>query len=172
MTKKRNIFSIFAGFLAFFVAAFQLNLTFAKTEQAKLDKIQQNCSSIKIQLSQIQKNDTKNRVQLGSYFESINTDLMLNLNLRLVKNNITNPELTSLQSDFASERERFKNDYIGYSQELESLLKIDCKADPTNFAKHLNKTRTKRDAVYESIERLNELLDKHAATVKDLKETL
>lgn len=97
---------------------------------------------------------------------------MLNLNLRLVKNNITNPELTSLQSDFASERERFKNDYIGYSQELESLLKIDCKADPTNFAKHLNKTRAKRDAVYESIERLNELLDKHAATVKDLKETL
>ena len=172
MTKKRNIFRIFAGFLAFFVAAFQLNLTFAKTEQAKLDKIQQNCSSIKIQLSQIQKNDTKNRVQLGSYFESINTDLMLNLNLRLVKNNITNPELTSLQRDFASERERFKNDYIGYSQELESLLKIDCKADPTNFAKHLNKTRTKRDAVYESIERLNELLDKHAATVKDLKETL
>ena len=44
MTKKRNIFRIFAGFLAFFVAAFQLNLTFAKTEQAKLDKIQQNCS--------------------------------------------------------------------------------------------------------------------------------
>lgn len=172
MTKQRFIFCAVIALLGISVLAFRPLQTFAEAEQTRLNKISQNCSSIKVQLRQIQKNDTKNRVQLGSYFESINTNLMLNLNLRLVKNNLANSDLAAMQSAFASERERFKNDYIGYSQELEALLNIDCKANPTDFSKQLNKTRTKRTAVHESIARLYEILNKHKATVEELKEAL
>lgn len=172
MTKKRFFFYCIVTVLLIAIILLSPALTFAEAEQERLDRIAQNCSSIKVQLSHIQKNDTRNRVQLGSYFESINADLMLNLNLRLIKNNIADPELTTMQSDFASERERFKNDYIGYSQELEALIAIDCKTNPEEFSERLDKTRAKRADVYESISRLNETLDKHKAIVEQLKEEL
>lgn len=172
MVKKSFLLYASVGLILAFVIASRPVQTFAEAEQLRLGLISQNCSSIKIQLRQIQKNDTKNRVQLGSYYESITSDLMLNLNLRLVKNGIAVPELATLQTDFTDERERFRNDYIGYSQELESLLAIDCRANPAKFSTQLEKTRNKRIGVYESIWRLNEILDKHTAAIDALKESL
>ncbi len=172
MVKKSFAFCVATGLILTSVVALHPIQTYAEAEQGRLDKISQNCSSIKVQLRQLQKNDTKNRVQLGSYYESITTDLMLNLNLRLVKNGIAIPELASLHTDFTNERERFKNDYIGYSQELESLLLIDCKNNPEKFSNQLDKTRAKREGVYESIYRLSEIIDKHEAAINEFKETL
>ena len=56
----------------------------------------QNCPSIKTQLRRVQRADAKSRVHLGAQFEVISTNLMLNLNLRLVKNSLATAELADL----------------------------------------------------------------------------
>ncbi len=132
--------------------------------------ISSNCASIKMQLKTLQKVDAKNRVHLGAQFESISTNLMMNLNLRLVKNNMANATIAEQQTTFMSERERFKNDYIGYSQELEALIDIDCKNEPDKFYEKLKSTRQKRADVSASVARLREIIGKHRRSVLDLRQ--
>ena len=96
----------------------------------------------------------------------------MNLNLRLVKNNMASAEIAEQQTTFMSERDRFKNDYIGYSQELEALINIDCKSEPQKFYDKLKKTRRKREDIDASIKRLNEILGRHHNAVNQLKESL
>jgi hypothetical protein len=159
--------------VAVILVATAVNPVSAKTlgeEQAGL--ISTNCSSIKLQLKRIQKDDARNRVHLGAQYESISTNLMMNLNLRLVKNNMASAEIAEQQTTFMSERDRFKNDYIGYSQELEALINIDCKSEPQKFYDKLKKTRRKREDIDASIKRLNEILGRHHNAVNQLKESL
>ena len=97
---------------------------------------------------------------------------MLNLNLRLVKNNLAVPELTEQLTSFSSLRSSFKNDYIIYSQELESLINLDCKNEPANYYKQLQVVRKKRAAVSQDVWRLGQLISTHRETVLGLKDTL
>ena len=145
--------------------------TFPASED-QLSLISQNCSSIKLQLQNVQKSDAKARVALGGHYETIVTSLMLNLNLRLVKNNLAVPELTEQQTSFSSLRSSFKNDYIIYSQELESLINLDCKNEPANYYKQLQVVRKKRAAVSQDVWRLGQLISTHRETVLGLKDTL
>ena len=100
--------------LAILLVATAVNPVSAKTlgeEQKGL--ISTNCSSIQFQLKKLQKDDSKNRVHLGAQYETISTNLMMNLNLRLVKNNLASAAIAEQQTKFMSERDRFKNDFIG-----------------------------------------------------------
>ena len=147
-------------------------VTHRELSDAEIGAISQNCASIKIHLQRIQKDDAKNRVNLGSRYETIATGLMLNLNLRLVKNNIANAYLAEQQTTFTSERNRFKDDFIGYSQELENLLNIDCKSEPAKFYRQLELTRAKREDVNASMQRLNGIMVSHRESILSLKESL
>ena len=107
--------------VAIVLVATAVNPVSAETlSDEKAGIISTNCASLKLQLKRIQKEDAKNRVHLGAQYESIATNLMMNLNLRLVKNNRANADIASQQTTFISERDRFKNDFIGYSQQLEA----------------------------------------------------
>ena len=123
-------------------------------------------------MQRIQKDDARNRIHLGAQYESIATKLMLNLNLRLVKNNLADADIAEQQTTFASERERFKKDYIGYSQEFENLLKINCKTNPADFYYQLEIVRAKRNDVYYSMGRLREIITNHRESVVNLRESL
>lgn len=137
-----------------------------------LSDISQNCSSIKLQLERTQKEDTRQRVRLGVQYETISSNMMQNLNLRLVRNNLANADLSIQQTSFFSERERFKADFIGYSQEMDKLLAIDCRAKPDKFYEQLQLTRQKRKDVYDSTYRLRELVKKHYDAVNAYKDEL
>jgi hypothetical protein len=139
---------------------------------SEIGAISQNCASIKIHLQRVQKDDAKNRVNLGSQYETIATNLMLNLNLRLVKNGIANAYLAEQQTTFASERTRFKDDFIGYSQEFENLLNINCKEEPIKFYRQLELVREKRADIKASMDRLNGILVVHRQSILELKESL
>lgn len=167
------------AFVVFFVASIALSCAstvatggYVEPTEEQIGAISQNCASIKLQLQKVQKNDAKNRVHLGAQYEMISTKLMLNLNLRLVRENLADSELSSQQTSFASERERFKNDYIGYSQELETLIGMNCRSEPEQFYRQLEITRTKRAAVEQSVWRLNEILTTHRQSVLGLKERI
>jgi uncharacterized protein with gpF-like domain len=164
---------ISAAVMAIIIALTGANFSFARTlNEDEIGLISQTCSSIKLQLKNIQKTDAKNRAKLGSYYEMINSNLMLNLNLRLVKNNMANANLSQLQTSFASERDYFKTAYTSYQRTLDDLIAIDCREKPQEFYDQLEKVRTKREKVNTSTARLLDIIEEHRAEVLGLKESL
>ncbi|MFV0484934.1 MAG: hypothetical protein ACK5MU_01750 [Candidatus Saccharimonadales bacterium] len=140
--------------------------------EEKEGAISVGCSSIKVTLKALQKQDSRMRVYLGSKYEIVLSNFMTNLNLRLIKNNLASEELAGLQTTFSSERERFKSDFTGYSQSLESLIAIDCQSEPQRFYDQLVEVREKRSDVQASYNRLNDVLGWHKQEVMGLKEEL
>ena len=97
---------------------------------------------------------------------------MLNLNLRLVKNGMANALLAEQQTTFMSERDRLKNDFIGYSQEFETLLNMNCKDEPQKFYKQLEIVREKRTDINSSMKRMKDIVSLHYQTIVELEEEL
>ena len=161
-----------AVILSLIIAATPANLFAAELSDEQIGNISTNCASIKLRLKQIQKNDARSRVNLGAQFEIISTNLMMNLNLRLVKNNIANANVSRQQTDFAAERESFKSDYISYSQELEKLISINCKDEPQNFYDQLETVRSRRATVAGHVKRLSEMAAEHRKTILDMRDGL
>ena len=162
-----------AGFLACLIAFAPINSVSATTiNDDQKGLISTNCASIKMQLEKVQKADAKNRVHLGAQYETILTNLMMNLNLRLVKNNLADATIAAQQTTFRSERNRFKDDYIGYSQELDKLIDMDCRDDQQKFYDQLELVRYKREDVNKSIQRMNEILEKHYSAILNFRKGL
>ena len=140
--------------------------------EEKEGSISMGCLSIKETLKKLQKQDSRMRIYLGSKYEIVISNFMTNLNLRLIKNNIAAEEFTGLQTTFSSERERFKADFTGYSQSLESLIAIDCQSEAQRFYDQLIDVREKRADIQASYNRLNDVLGWHKQAVTGLKEDL
>ncbi len=166
MNKKSIAALIMAAIVSFFVPldAYADNDIPSEVVSA----VSQSCSSIKLQLQTVQKNDARMRIHLGQQYETLSNRLMLNLNLRLVKNNIANANLINDQAKFSEERDRFKSNYIAYSQELDALIKIDCKNEPENFYIKLRSVRSKRASVDANVKRLQTLAKEHRKDVVSL----
>lgn len=131
----------------------------------KSDNIRTNCQDIKQSLKRVQNSDRNIRVSLGQSYQLVMADYITPLNLRLVKNNIANSELSNIQSRFASAREDFNRRYIYYSQVLEGLLAADCYNDPGDFYSKLIQTREARASVAESVGILNSIIDEQEQNV-------
>ncbi|MBQ8156796.1 hypothetical protein IJ102_00125 [Candidatus Saccharibacteria bacterium] len=165
--KRKIAVSVLAVFFALVSAQASYARDLSDEEQGV---ISQTCASIQLQLKNIQKTDSKNRVTLGSYYETVNTNLMLSLNVRLVKNNRANADLTTMQTNFAQEREIFKTVYTDYQRELDVLIATDCREKPQEFYNELEKVRTKRAKVHSSVGRLRNILTQHRQAVVKLQE--
>ncbi len=163
----------FAIVSAVVLAAAAVNPVSAQTisdEQAGL--ISSNCASIKLQLQNTERYGSKSRQHLGAQYESILTNLIINLNLRLVKNNRANGEIAEQQIKLSSERDYFRNKFTDYSRELESLKNFDCKSEPQAFYDKLVVVRSKRNEISESMARLREIIGQHRESVSKLREEL
>ena len=167
---KKILAIIFGAIIA--ASIFASSAQAATLSDKQKQYITENCSSLKIQLQQLQRADARSRVHLGAQYETITTNLMLNLNLRLVKSNLADADIAAQQTTFASERTRFKNDYIGYSQALDKLISINCVEDPQAFYDQLAVTQKKRNDVDRSVERMSDILKKHRKSVESLKEKI
>ena len=132
-----------------------------------------NCSSIRHQLSKkVQPDSSRYYEYLSAQYENIDAYLMKNLNLRLVNNNATDATVADQQATFKSERQRFKNDYIGFMQELEALVKIDCRTEPQAFYEKLQLVRLKREDITKSMSRLRDIINEHRDTIAKMREEL
>lgn len=134
--------------------------------------ISSNCASIKLQLQTVEKYGSKSRQHLGAQYESILTNLIINLNLRLVKNNRANAEIAEQQIKLSSERDNFKNKFTEYSRELESLKNSDCKSDPQHFYDKLQYVRSKRNEIVDSMNHLRKIIGEHRESVEKVREEL
>lgn len=172
--KKNNslltpiIFVLLFSFFSFnFARATEVPLT-----DAQKDYLSQNCDSLKTGLKRLAVSDSKTRTYFGGIYETASSKYLTPLNLRLIKNNYSLPELTELQSSLASSRAQFSSDFISYSKSLEDLIATDCKTDPELFYQKLTKTRSLRTIVKTDLDSLNSLLSTHSSLVQKLKDSL
>ncbi len=139
--------------------------------EEKIDNIEANCSSVKRTLKSVQNTDRNTRVSLGRSFQTILSDFITPLNVRLVKNNDFNSKLADIQNDFANAREDFNHKYIEYSQELEALISTECENNAEDFYAKLESTRTKRASVIEAAKKIQGIIENHIKSVEELRDS-
>lgn len=130
------------------------------------------CDSIKETLKKVQHDDSKARVYLGRYYETILNKFITPLNVRLVDNNLSDNNLIDNQNNFVNTRTNFIIDYIEYQKALESLVAMDCKTEPEKFYTKLDSVRLKRKVVSEDAIKLKTLAEEQVNLVNILKGTL
>lgn len=140
--------------------------------EAQKTAISGNCVSIKESLKTTQRVDTRARVYLGGKFEAVLTRFITPLNVKLVENNVSNLKLLENQSEFATAKAFFSNDFVKYQQALEELVNMDCKAEPEAFYEKLLLTRKRRELVKEDTIKLKELLRVNVDLVTELRRGL
>lgn len=135
-------------------------------------KISTNCSSIRQNLKNLQRADSRARTYFGAIYETVANKFLKPLNLRLVNNDLANPDLSKLQISLATARTDFRDDFIIYSKSLEELIAIDCRLDPEAFYSKLLETKEKRADVAEDVKTLNKLLTDSVKLTEKLKGTI
>lgn len=169
--KNRQSFQVF-GLIFAISLLFSLVLplsTYAISEEQS-GAISQHCGTIKQSLAQLQRADSRTRTYLGTTYETIINKFITPLNLRLVKNNFS--PFTTLQSNFISEQNKFKEAYTDYMRELEGLIATDCQAHPQDFYSKLQTVRAKRSTLHKTAVNMQKLADEQYAAVKKLREEL
>lgn len=168
-------------FLAIIISASSIAPVFATEEstvedakkesltESKSQAIVQNCSNIKQSLIQLQRADSRTRTYLGSAYEAISGRFITPLNLRLVKNNLPSAELFQIQNEFVAHQNHFRDTYVDYMRELESLIAIDCSAHPQEFYDKLETVRHKRADLHQITQDISKLVDKQYKTVEEIR---
>lgn len=131
-----------------------------------------HCDTMKDNLKALQRTDSRARVYLGRYYETILSSFITPLNLRLVENNISNTKLLDNQTNFVTQRGNFTNDYIIYQQALEDLVNTNCKTEPEKFYEKLVVARERRAIVNKDVLKLKSLTDEQKKLVEELKNGL
>lgn len=160
----KRILVVFAICLLSVVAVPVMALS-EEQEAAIVDK----CTEIREDLKKVQKDDARARVHLGGRYETILSKFIVPLNVRLVKNNLSNAELVENQNQFAETKIVFANDYVGYQQDLEELVAMDCKKEPEGFYEKLVRVRQKRKTVEQDTLKLRNLISKQVKLVTSVR---
>ena len=136
--------------------------------EAQESVIKDHCEAIRDDLKSVQKADSRTRVYLGGYYETVLSKFIMPLNVRLVENNLSTAEFVENQNKFADARTVFVTDFINYQQGLEELISIDCKKEPSDFYEKLRKVQQKRKIVEQDSAKIRNLISSHVKLVKQL----
>ena len=143
-----------------------------KLNETERGNLSTGCASIQTSLKNLQKIDSKTRVLLGTSYQTILSNYVSPLNIRLIKNNLPDTALITNQSEIINTRNDFSNIFISYSQHLESLITLDCKNQPDNFYAELENVRFLRSKLEESVSKVNNAISKHLKSIEEIKNTL
>jgi len=143
-------------------------------EKVELTEVQEaaikdHCEAIRDSLKKVQKEDSRLRVYLGAYYETMLTKFIIPLNVRLVEENLSNAKLVENQNKFAEAKSSFVEDFVDYQKGLEGLIAMDCKVEPEGFYVKLTEVRQGRTIMEKDVAKLNELAGEHVKLVKELK---
>ncbi len=135
----------------------------------KKDAIVEHCGAIKDSLKNTQRTDARTRVYLGGFYETILTDFVTPLNVRLVENNLSSADLVENQNKIADTKILFANDFVSYQQDLEELVDMSCEQEPEVFYDKLVRVRQKRKIVEQDVLKMRNLISEHVKLVNQLK---
>lgn len=164
MKKGKNWFFLIVVVMGFCFAV-PTNAISENQKNAILD----HCEAMRDDLKNVQKADSRARVYLGGFYETILVDFITPLNVRLVENNMSSAELVENQNKLADAKTLFAGDFIAYQQNLEELILVDCEKEPENFYNKLDKTRQKRKIVEQDVLKMRNLISEHVKLVNQLK---
>ena len=159
-------------FLFVMMMGFCLVLPAGAVSEGQKMAISENCDKIKETLRTVQHQDSRTRVYLGRYYETVLSKYITPLNVRLVENTMINSDLMDNQDSFSRTRNSFIIDFIEYQKGLEDLVATDCKTEPENFYNKLVKVRERRKVVESDTVVLKELIMTQLNLVKGLREQL
>lgn len=131
--------------------------------------IKDHCETIRENLKRVQKEDSRVRVYLGGYYETILSKFIVPLNVRLVENNLSSAGLVENQNKFAAVKADFADDFVKYQKELEELVGMDCKEKPADFYDKLTAVRQRRQVMVKDVQRMRSLISGHVQLVESLK---
>lgn len=166
---KKKMLELMIGLNVFLVATMILVVPAGAISEAQETAIVTRCDTIKDNLKVVQRLDSRARVYLGRYYETILSKFIMPLNVRLVENNLSDSDLLDNQDNFMKAQEAFKADYITYQKSLEDLVVMDCKEDAEGFYAKLQRTREKRKIVAEDTVKLRSLAVKQKELVLNLR---
>ncbi len=133
------------------------------------ESIIEKCDSIKTNLKTVQRNDSRTRVFLGAYYETILTRYITPLNIKLVEKNLSNAGFVENQNGFASSKTIFANDFTKYQQMLEGLVAVDCKTEPEKFYNELVDVRKRRKIMEQDVLKMRQLISEQTKLVEGLR---
>ena len=145
--------------------------TLAISETQK-ETIADHCESIKTSLRMIQRNDSKARVFLGAYYETIMSKFIMPFNVKLVEKSLSNADFVENQNDFTETKLVFANDFTKYQKMLEDLISIDCKNEPERFYNELTDVRKRRKTMEQDVLKMRQLISEHIKLIDGLKGTI
>ncbi len=128
-----------------------------------------HCDTIKEGLKKVQKEDSRVRVYLGGYYETILVKFITPLNVRLVENNLSSAGLVENQNKYVETRALFVNDFVSYQQALEELVNMNCKEEPGEFYDKLQLVQQKRKIMSQGVLKMRSLISEHVKLVNNLK---
>ena len=131
--------------------------------------IREHCDAIRENLKEVQKDDARARVYLGSFYERILTNYITPLNVRLVENNLSTPELVENQNKIADTRTLFNSDFVSYQQDLEELVTMNCREKTEDFYNKLVKVRQKRKIAEQDTLKMRSLISEHVKLANQIK---
>lgn len=139
---------------------------------AQLDNIRSNCTTIKNSLNQLHASDALMRVNRGQLYESISSKLMQRFATRVANNQISNSNLTAIDSNYQTYLTNFREDYISYDKALSLAINTDCQNQTADFINNIEKARQRRAILHEDTMKLNSLIEEYAVKFNMIKESV
>lgn len=176
MTDNRSTMKLrsLSSFFAVALVAFSSPLVSAEAQtlsDKQIDVIRQNCTQAQQILLRLQRNEAAARVNRGRGYESA-LRLMASFNSRVALNKLNAPKLTDITSQVETKFDEFRSHYIAYDDQLTSVLKLKCSAQPVTFYDELTLARDDRTKVAKDIQAIDNLLDQYQGAVSELKTSL
>jgi hypothetical protein len=166
MPKRLMIIGVIA---ALFLSIVGFTSTSAQSilSEEQLQKISNNCVSIKNTLNQLHASDALLRVNRGQVYEAMATKLMDRFNSRLTSNDLDAVGTTAVTNSYRTALNTFRTDYQSYERQLSATIKIDCTQKPSEFHAAIENAREKREVVHKDVIRLHQYIDDYRSAVND-----
>lgn len=131
-----------------------------------------DCLAVKFQLNETHRNDKLLRVTLGEGYDNISSELMGNLNSRIVANRLDGTDLIKIAAEFERTHKEFREHYSDYDDALVDLIKTDCQTSPQAYYSSLETTRELRGIVHEDVDKLNVLIQDYHDAFEEFRQDL
>lgn len=164
---KKSISIVFTLLITVLSFLFMVNV-YAQDETVtpqQIDKIRDNCVSVKNTLGQLHASDALLRVNRGQTYELMSTKLMNGFNGRLSSNGLSNTQLSVITKSYNTTLNVFRQDYRLYEEQLTLAIGVDCQKRPAAFYEAVVKSRDKRSRVHADITKLNQYVDEYQSAL-------